>query len=71
MLNVESQTAEDPSYSDQAAANKQPVFVNSRGTFLVGGSAFGWNFITYTGEKPVYYGLTKESFRTAQSKLRN
>ncbi|GMI98394.1 hypothetical protein like AT1G01730 [Hibiscus trionum] len=37
------------------------------GTYIVGGSAFGWNFITFTGNKPVYYGVTKESFRSAQA----
>ncbi|KAE8699734.1 hypothetical protein F3Y22_tig00110570pilonHSYRG00117 [Hibiscus syriacus] len=37
------------------------------GTYIVGGSAFGWNFITFTGNKPLYYGVTKESFRSAQA----
>ncbi|GMI66847.1 hypothetical protein like AT1G01730 [Hibiscus trionum] len=37
------------------------------GTYIVGGSAFGWNFITFTSNKPVYYGVTKESFRSAQA----
>ncbi|XVF22560.1 hypothetical protein REPUB_Repub12eG0182200 [Reevesia pubescens] len=39
------------------------------GTYIVGGSAFGWNFITFNGNKPVYYGVTKESFRSAQASL--
>ena len=39
------------------------------GTYIVGGSAFGWNFITFMGNKPVYYGVTKESFRSAQATL--
>ncbi|KAF7827599.1 uncharacterized protein G2W53_018763 [Senna tora] len=34
-----------------------------QGTYIVGGSAFGWNFITYSGQEPVYYGVTKEDFR--------
>ncbi|KAL1549865.1 hypothetical protein AAHA92_17899 [Salvia divinorum] len=34
-----------------------------QGTYIVGGSAFGWNFITYNSSKAVYYGLTKEAFR--------
>ncbi|XP_030457258.1 uncharacterized protein LOC115678094 [Syzygium oleosum] len=34
---------------------------------LVGASAFGWNFITFPGNEPVYYGVTKESFRAAQA----
>ncbi|KAK5812586.1 MACPF domain-containing CAD1 -like protein [Gossypium arboreum] len=39
------------------------------GSYIVGGSAFGWNFITFTGNKPVYYGVTKELFRSAQASL--
>ncbi|CAN6568089.1 unnamed protein product [Malus baccata var. baccata] len=34
----------------------------TQGTYIVGGSAFGWNFIRFVGEEPVYYGITKESF---------
>lgn len=33
------------------------------GSYVVGGSAFGWNFIAFTGTEPVYYGITKEVFR--------
>lgn len=38
-----------------------------QGTYIVGGSAFGWNFITYNhlSNKAVYYGRTKEMFRSA------
>ncbi|GAB4844479.1 hypothetical protein Ancab_037856 [Ancistrocladus abbreviatus] len=36
------------------------------GTYIVGGSAFGWNFITFNGTKPVYYGRTKEAFKAAK-----
>ncbi|XP_050203713.1 uncharacterized protein LOC126653814 [Mercurialis annua] len=32
----------------------------------IGGSAFGWNFITFAGGKPIYYGRTKEEFQAAQ-----
>ncbi|OMO78745.1 hypothetical protein CCACVL1_14141 [Corchorus capsularis] len=39
------------------------------GTYIVGGSAFGWNFITFTGNTPVYYGVTKEAFRISQATL--
>ncbi|KDP28642.1 hypothetical protein JCGZ_14413 [Jatropha curcas] len=38
-------------------------------TRYIGGSAFGWNFITFSGNKSVYYGRTKESFRAAQEAL--
>ncbi|KAM1053121.1 hypothetical protein FF1_000629 [Malus domestica] len=34
----------------------------TQGTYIVGRSAFGWNFIIFVGEEPVYYGITKESF---------
>jgi len=52
-----------------------PVFVapttpenqlsDMQGTYVVGGSAFGWNFITFPGNVAVYYGRTKETFRSA------
>ena len=39
----------------------------AHGTYVVGGSAFGWNFITFPGGKATYYGVTKGTFRaTAQ-----
>ncbi|KAF9668949.1 hypothetical protein SADUNF_Sadunf14G0056600 [Salix dunnii] len=40
-----------------------------QGTHIVGGSAFGWNFITFPGSKPIYYGRTKELFRAARVTL--
>ncbi|PKI45433.1 uncharacterized protein LOC116204833 [Punica granatum] len=43
--------------------------IDSRGTYIIGGSGSGWNFITFPGQKPVYCGMTKESFRAAQVKL--
>lgn len=44
---------------------KQTTHESSRipGTYIVGGSAFGWNFITFHGTKPEYYGRTKQAFR--------
>ncbi|KAI3444556.1 hypothetical protein Pfo_001221 [Paulownia fortunei] len=39
-----------------------------QGTYIVGGSAFGWNFITFHGSKAVYYGQTKEAFRATNAK---
>ncbi|GAU28675.1 hypothetical protein TSUD_159570 [Trifolium subterraneum] len=33
------------------------------GTYVIGGSAFGWNFITFSAMDSVYYGRTKEQFR--------
>lgn len=38
-------------------------------SYYIGGSAFGWNFVTFSGNRPVYYGRTKESFRAAQVAL--
>ncbi|KAK7340246.1 hypothetical protein VNO77_20945 [Canavalia gladiata] len=38
----------------------------TQGTYVVGGSAFGWNFITFSGKEPVYYGRTKEQFRSGK-----
>lgn len=39
------------------------------GSYIVGGSAFGWNFITFTSKDSVYYGVTKDSFRAAKSSV--
>ncbi|XP_026379769.1 uncharacterized protein LOC113274597 [Papaver somniferum] len=36
------------------------------GTYVVGGSNFGWNFIMHPGGKPVYYGVTRESRKLAK-----
>lgn len=40
--------------------------VVAQGSYIVGGSAFGWNFITYPSSKlTAYYGRSKEDFRAA------
>ena len=39
-----------------------------QGSYIVGGSVFGLNFVTFRGSKPVYYGLTKESYRRSRKK---
>ncbi|KAJ8541885.1 hypothetical protein K7X08_016751 [Anisodus acutangulus] len=54
----------DSSQKQQAAEDGVQV----TGTYVVGGSAFGWNFITYTTGKAIYYGRTKEAFRAANVK---
>ena len=36
---------------------------DDQGSYIIGGLAFGWNFITFDGKEPVYCGVTKESFR--------
>ncbi|KAL6513596.1 hypothetical protein OROGR_021082 [Orobanche gracilis] len=40
----------------------------AQGTYIIGGSAFGWNFITFNSNKAVYYGRTREDFRGANAK---
>ncbi|KAL1217107.1 hypothetical protein V5N11_021446 [Cardamine amara subsp. amara] len=35
------------------------------GDTVVGGSAFGWNFVTYEGTEPVYAGMSKEDYRSS------
>lgn len=53
------------------SANKKPVDCKLQGSYIVGGSAFGWNFITFSagGTKPVYYGVTKEAYRSSNDRL--
>ncbi|VFQ98633.1 unnamed protein product [Cuscuta campestris] len=56
---------------DKAAPGNLPQWGSdaiAKGTYRVGGSAFGWNFIYYPGGTSVYYGRTKESFRSANPK---
>ncbi|KMT20496.1 hypothetical protein BVRB_1g004820 [Beta vulgaris subsp. vulgaris] len=49
-------------------SHEKPMHGSNRipGTYIVGGSAFGWNFITFHGTKPEYYGRTKETFRAGK-----
>ncbi|XP_027115165.1 protein farnesyltransferase/geranylgeranyltransferase type-1 subunit alpha [Coffea eugenioides] len=59
--------AENKTVSSGGTSQKQqPEAGRPEGTYIVGGSAFGWNFVTYPGTKSVYYGRTKESFRSAK-----
>lgn len=60
-----------------SAENKPPTIpfssekTNSsrlRGSYILGNSDFGKNFITYLGSKPIYYGVTKESHRSRYKK---
>ncbi|KAM1054641.1 hypothetical protein ACFX2I_001969 [Malus domestica] len=53
------------------SANKKPVDFKLQGSYIVGGSAFGWNFITFSAgsTKPVYYGVTKEAYRSGNDRL--
>ena len=59
-------TSEDRVPSGITSEKLQPEVGEIKGTYVVGGSAFGWNFITFSGKEPVYYGVTKESFRAAK-----
>jgi hypothetical protein len=39
-----------------------------QGSYVVGGSPIGWNFLVWPSSgKIIYYGLTKEVFRTRQA----
>lgn len=55
--------------SGVSGQNQQAEDGQNKETYVVGGSAFGWNFITFSSMEPVYYGMTKESFRTQAAKL--
>ncbi|OWM64238.1 hypothetical protein CDL15_Pgr018810 [Punica granatum] len=56
---------------NELSENKQRAEDVGNGQSMIGGSAFGWNFVTFptSGSEPVYYGVTKESFRAAQVNL--
>ncbi|KAK9910460.1 hypothetical protein M0R45_034420 [Rubus argutus] len=51
------------------SGEQQPEDGQIKEAYVGGGSAFGWNFITFSGMEPVYYGMTKESFRAQAAKL--
>lgn len=58
--------ADNPQLDDVMSVS--PPDSQVQGTYIVGGSAFGWNFITYHGSRAVYYGRTKEAFRAINPK---
>ncbi|XP_050375181.1 uncharacterized protein LOC126792755 [Argentina anserina] len=60
---------EDELPSGVAGEKQQAEDGQNRGTCVVGGSAFGWNFITFSSMGPLYYGMTKELFRAQAAKL--
>ncbi|XP_051120997.1 uncharacterized protein LOC127244497 [Andrographis paniculata] len=49
-------------------AKPSDPYPHPQGTYVVGGSAFGWNFITFNGSDAVYYGQTREAFRIKNPK---
>ncbi|KAJ4895111.1 hypothetical protein Rs2_21905 [Raphanus sativus] len=54
------------SLSNGKALNQTPEASSVVGdNKVVGGSAFGWNFVTYGGTDAVYCGLSKEEYRTS------
>ncbi|CAI9101819.1 OLC1v1039236C1 [Oldenlandia corymbosa var. corymbosa] len=55
-------------FAGNISQKQQPEFGLPEGTHVVGGSAFGWNFVTFPESKVTYYGRTKESFRLANPK---
>ncbi|AQK45730.1 hypothetical protein ZEAMMB73_Zm00001d026152 [Zea mays] len=42
-----------------------------QGSYVIGGSPIGWNFLVWPGSKAVYYGLTKAEWLARQSANRN
>lgn len=38
-----------------------------QGSYVIGGSPVGWNFLLWPGRKAVYYGLTKEEWLARKS----
>lgn len=38
-----------------------------QGSYVIGGSPIGWNFLMWPGSKAVYYGLTKAEWLARQS----
>eukprot|EP00257_Ricinus_communis_P000892 XP_002510778.2 uncharacterized protein LOC8277420 [Ricinus communis] len=62
--------------SRQGADKKPPTYFDSqvklddsctRKSYIVGGSACGWNFITFKGGNPVHCGVKKESYRNTHT----
>lgn len=62
---VSTKPSDNKSLQSNSVSTKQQT-VDGDGSQIIGGSAFGWNFITFSGSEPVYYGVTKESFRSSQ-----
>ncbi|KAG9154481.1 hypothetical protein Leryth_020502 [Lithospermum erythrorhizon] len=72
-INVEKVKSEPNLHKDKVLVDvpdekPQSADVRVDGTYIVGGSAFGWNFITYPAIEITYYGRTKESFRALNTK---
>ncbi|XP_050386432.1 uncharacterized protein LOC126802772 [Argentina anserina] len=61
--------SEDELPSGVAGEKQQAEDGQNIGTCVVGGSAFGWNFITFSSMGPLYYGMKNELFRAQAAKL--
>ncbi|XP_010479789.1 PREDICTED: uncharacterized protein LOC104758591 [Camelina sativa] len=51
--------------SETSYAQTEKLNTLGDGDKVVGGSAFGWNFITGGGTDPVYCGMSKEDYRSS------
>ena len=57
----------DEIQSSEMANHPKHLVKIVQGSYVVGGSPIGWNFLVWPGGKIIYYGLTKEAFRTLQA----
>lgn len=58
---MESGSSKTPFRSDK----RLKISSRIEGSYTVGGSLSGWNFVTFAGSQPVYYGVKKESYRSS------
>lgn len=67
-LSLDESTEKKPQTPPFSSNKKLNEIGQPRESYIVGGSAIGWNFITFSGSKPVYYGASKKSFQNTQKK---
>jgi len=61
------QQLEEGSHIPEAKESAQQLDEGSQGTYVIGGSPVGWNFLVYPGSNTIYYGITKASFHSRQT----
>ena len=61
------QQLEEGSHIPEAKESTQQLDEGSQGTYVIGGSPVGWNFLVYPGSNTIYYGITKASFHSRQT----
>lgn len=67
LRSVENKISLGPISSEEKFEDEDP-----QGTYIVGGSISGWNFITYGNRRPpLYYGVTKDLWRFSHNKSEN